>query len=280
MITDNIDTGKIAKVRSFGFFMKGVVYIILGTLTFMAAFGLGGDVSNRTNVIKFLLDLPLGKALIGIASLGLFAYSLWRFYQTLKRPKKKGDDNEMKSVFKRIRYFYSGLLYGTIAFSFAKPLISVLSGNGEARVEEDNNGDEKAALWELLSMDWGKALLWVLAAIIAGQALQQFFIAYTASFMKKIDNYPSVKHEYDFIKKSGRMGYFSRGVVFGILAFFIVEVILQHNANAYKGTEGALQYLLTFSYGTLLLGAVALGLILYGIFNVMVARNANLTRLT
>nr|WP_246054366.1 DUF1206 domain-containing protein [Antarcticibacterium flavum] len=155
-----------------------------------------------------------------------------------------------------------------------------LMGNSKASVEDNDNGDEKAALWELLSMDWGKALLWLLAAIIVGQAIQQFYIAYTASYMKKIDNYPSIKHEYDFIRKSGRMGYISRGVVFGILAFFIVEVILQHNANAYQGTEGALQYLLTFSYGTWLLGVVALGLTLYGLFNVMVARHANLTRLT
>ncbi|MCM4159112.1 DUF1206 domain-containing protein [Antarcticibacterium flavum] len=67
---NNTETGKIAKIRSFGFFMKGIVYMILGSLTFMAAFGWGGDVSSRRNVIKFLLDLPLGKALIGIASLG------------------------------------------------------------------------------------------------------------------------------------------------------------------------------------------------------------------
>lgn len=274
------ETGKIAKIRSFGFFMKGIVYVILGTLTFMAAFDWGGDVSSRNNVIQFLLDLPLGKALIGVASLGLFAYSLWRFYQTLMRPKGKPGGKKIKSIFKKVRYFYSGILYGTIAYSFAKPLISELSGNGEAQVEDNNNGDEKTALWELLSMDWGKALLWVLAAIIAGQAIQQFYIAYTAGYMKKIDNYPSVKHEYDFIKRSGRMGYIARGVVFGILSFFIVQVILQHNADAYKGTEGALQYLLTLSYGTWLLGAVALGLTLYGLFNVMVARHANLARLT
>lgn len=274
------DTGKIAKIRSFGFFMKGIVYIILGTLTFMAAFGWGGDISSRDNVIKFLLDLPLGKALIGVASLGLFAYSVWRFYQTISSSTGKPGRKKIKSIFKRIRYFYSGLLYGTIAYSFAKPLISVISGNGEAQIEDNDNGDEKTALWELLSMDWGKALLWVLAAIIAGQALQQFYIAFTAGYMKKIDNYPSVKHEYDFIKRAGRTGYISRGVVFGILAFFIVQVILQHNADAYKGTEGALQFLLTFNYGTWLLAAVALGLILYGIFNVMVARHSNLTRLT
>lgn len=274
------DTGKIAKIRSAGFFAKGVVYLLLGTLTFMAAFNLGGDISSRENVIKFLLDLEFGKILVGTTALGLFAYSLWRLYQTVKNPGNSQEDKTIKSGFKKLRYLYSGILYGVIAYSFAKPLISVLTGNGSAQPESDNNGDEKAALWEILSMDWGKALLWIIAAIVAGQAIQQFYISYTANFMKKIDNYPSIKNEYDFIRKAGRYGYAARGIVFGILAFFIVQVILQHNANAYQGTEGALQYLLSFTYGQILLGAVALGLAGYGIFNIMVARHANLTRLT
>lgn len=274
------ETGKIAKIRSAGFFAKGVVYLLLGTLTFMAAFNLGGDISSRDNVIKFLLDLEFGRILVGTTSLGLFAYSLWRFYQTIMDPDNSGKDKSMKSWFKKLRYFYSGILYGAFAYSFAKPLISAVTGNGSSQAESDNNGDEKAALWELLSMDWGKAMLWAIAAIIAGQAIQQFYISYTANFMKKIDNYPSIKNEYDFIRKAGRYGYAARGVVFGVLAFFIVQVILQHNANAYKGTKGALQYLLSFTYGQVLLGTVALGLAGYGIFNIMVARHANLTRLT
>lgn len=274
------DTGKIAKIRSAGFFAKGVVYLLLGTLTFMAAFNLGGDISSRDNVIKFLLELSFGKILVGTTALGLFAYSFWRFYQTIMNPKDSGETKTVKSGFKRLRYFYSGILYGVIAYSFAKPLISALSGNGSPQPESNDNGDEKAALWEILSMDWGKAMLWIIAAIIAGQAIQQFYISYSASFMKKIDNYPSIKNEYDFIRKAGRYGYFARGIVFGILAFFIVQVILQHNANAYKGTEGALQYLLSFTYGQILLGAVAFGLAGYGVFHIMVARHANLTRLT
>ena len=69
-------------------------------------------------------------------------------------------------------------------------------------------------------------------------------------------------------------------MVFGVMAFFLIKVILNHNANEYKGTEGALAYFLSFSYGPFLLGAVALGLTAYGVFHVMVARHANLTRLT
>lgn len=273
------DTGKIAKIRSAGFFTKGIVYVLLGSLTFMAAFDLGGDISSTNNVIKFLLELPLGKAFVGVIALGLFAYSIWRFYQTIKFPEGNGDDEKLKSGFKRVRYFYSGVFYGLIAYAFAKPLINVLTQSSEKDVET-GGGDEKAALWELLSHDWGKALIWALAILVAGQALQQFFIAYKGKFMRKIDNYPTVKIEYDFIRRAGRLGYISRGMVFGVLAFFLIKVILTHNANEYKGTEGALAYFLSFSYGPVLLGAVALGLTAYGVFHVMVARHANLTRLS
>lgn len=219
----------------------------------------------------------MGEILVGTTSLGLLAYSLWRFFQVVLVQKDENEE-KLKGGFKMLRYFYSGLFYITIAYTFAKPIIN--NWRGKARDTGGNqNGEEKAALWELLNHDWGKVLLWVLALLIAGQAVQQFFIAYKAGFMKKIDNYPQVKYEYDLIKKVGRFGYVARGVVFGILSFFVVRVILSHNANAYKGTQGALEYLLSFDYGTLLLGMVALGLAGYGIFHIMVARHADLTRI-
>lgn len=274
------ETGKIAKIRSAGFFTKGIVYVLLGGLTFMAAFNLGGDISSTSSVIEVLLELHLGKAFVGVIALGLFSYSIWRFYQAVKFPEDDLDNERIKSGFKRVRYFYSGVFYGLLAYAFAKPLINSIIGSGQKNGESGGAGDEKAALWELLSHDWGKALIWALGILIAGQAIQQFFIAYKGKFMRKIDNYPSVKHEYDFIKKAGRMGYIARGMVFSVLAFFILKVILNHNANEYKGTEGALAYFLSFSYGNLLLGAVAFGLTTYGVFHIMVARHANLTRLT
>lgn len=280
-MNSNPHSGKIAKVRSAGFFTKGLVYVLVGGLSLMAALGLGGEISSKDGVIKFLLQLPLGKLLVGIVALGLFAYALWRIYQVIRKSEKiQGDpEDKIKAGFKKFRYFYSGVLYGIFAYSFAKPLIGSFGNNSGGGSGSDGNGQEKAALGELLSHDWGNLIIWIVIIAVTGQALRQFQLAYKASFMKKIDNYPNIKHEYDFIRKSGRIGYSARGVVFGILAFFLLKVVLQHNADAYKGTEGALQYLLSFSYGSLLLGVVALGLVGYGIFNMMVARHANLTNL-
>lgn len=276
-MTVNPDEGHVAKIRSAGFFTKGVVYVLIGALTFMAAFGLGGDIASTDGVVHFLLELPFGKILGGIVALGLIAYSLWRIYQMLLRPGKINDKpKDLKDGFTRFRYFYSAVFYGIIAYSFAKPLIKDLLGEGGGAPSE-NSTQQKAALGELLSNDWGKVAIWILAAIIAAQAIWQFKLAYSAKFMKKIDNYPDIRHEYDFIRKMGRLGYSARGLVFGVISYFLVMVILQHNAQVYKGTEGAMQYLLSFSYGSILLGLTALGLIGYGIFNIMVARHANLT---
>lgn len=276
-MTVNPDEGHVAKIRSAGFFTKGVVYLLIGALTFMAAFGLGGDIASTDGVVHFLLELPFGKTLGGIVALGLIAYSLWRIYQMLLRPGKINDKpKDLKDGFTRFRYFYSAVFYGIIAYSFAKPLIKDLSGEGGGAPSE-NSTQQKAALGELLANDWGKVAIWILAAIIAAQAFWQFKLAYSAKFMKKIDNYPDIRHEYDFIRKMGRLGYSARGLVFAIISYFLVMVILQHNAQVYKGTEGAMQYLLSFSYGSILLGLTAFGLIGYGIFNIMVARHANLT---
>lgn len=269
------DKGHVAKIRSAGFFTKGMVYVLIGSLTLMAAFQLGGDITSTDGVVKFLLTLPFGKVIGAVVALGLTAYILWRLYQMLFLPGTYGPKN-VKNTFKRFRFLYSGIFYGIIAYSFAEPLLTEFSDLGSTGSSSSSN-EEKAALWELLSTDWGKIALWLLAAVVAGQALWQFQLARSGKFMKKIDNYPDIRHEYDFIKKTGKLGYSARGVVFGIISFFLVRVILEHNASIYKGTEAALQYLLSFSYGSYLLGATALGLIAYGIFNVMVARHADLT---
>ena len=269
----------VAKVRSAGFFTKGLVYILVGVLTLMAAMGLGGDVTSTSGVIRFLLSLPLGKFLVGIVALGLLAYTLWRMTQVWLRPKKDGGKKPQswKGIFTRMRYFYSAIFYAVIAYSFAKPIIEDLTGDDHSKKPTGGNEQQEAALGEILSHSYGTTLIWILALIVAIQAFMQFRLAYTTHFMKKIDKYPNLKHEYEFIRKSGRIGYAARGVVFGIISFYLVKVILLHNSEVYKGTEGALQYLLSFSYGSYLLGITAAGLMGYGIFNMMVARHAKLT---
>ncbi len=263
---------KINLVRQIGFYAKGLVYGLIGALAAMAAFGLGGDIKGRKGIVNFLMELPAGKLLVGLVALGLLAYSLWRFYEMVEDPDGNGQKHRWAT---RLRYLYSGLLYAAIALSFASPLLGNLGSSGGS---SQGGGKKKAMLAEMLEKDWGVWVIGAIALIVAGQAVWQFYRGYSGKYMKKIDSTPANRHEYELVRKSGKFGYMARGVVFGILSFFLVKVILDHNANAYKGTEGAFQYLLSLDYGSILMGAVALGLLGYGIFCILVARHSNLTR--
>ncbi len=260
---------KLQRLRQVGLFTKGAVYCLLGGLVAMAAIGAGGDISGKKGVIRFLIGLPLGEALVAIIATGLLAYSLWRFYMAYEDPKNNDSEKRWGT---KVRYVYSGLFYGFIAFTFAKALFEGSSS--------DDGSSKKAVLAQLLDKGWGPWVIGGIALLVAGQAVFQFYRGYSGKFMDKLDDHPNEKHSYRIIKNTGHMGYYSRGVVFGILSYFLFKVVMDHSADAYNGTKGVFQYLLSFDYGSLLMGIVALGLLGYGVFTIMVGRYSNLTKLS
>ncbi len=256
----------VERLRAAGFFTKGVVYGLVGILTAMFALGLGGDIKSVSGIAEFIRKQPAGFILLGIAALGLAAYALWRLYETFSSSDAIFNEDEKKTA-KRFRYFYSAVVYGLLAYTFAKP---VLSGGGSSG---SGSSEKKDVLTRLLQNDWGVYVIGAIGLIVLGQAIYQFYRAYSGKFMKKLDESPG--QHYKNIKTAGKIGYTAQGVVFAIISFFLYRVISMHSAEAFKGTKGAMEYLLTLDYGNIILAAVAIGLIGYGIFNIMVARYAN-----
>lgn len=263
---------KVDKMRTAGLYTKGIVYALIGALTAMAAFGLGGDIKGRKGIVDFLMNQPAGSVLVGIVALGLLCYSLWRLYECVQDPDGREDENRVGS---RLKYLYSGLVYGFIAYSFAKPLIGGGSGGGSG----SGGSKKKAALAEMLEKDWGVWVIGAIAIIVLAMAAYQIYRGISEKYMDKIENHQGSREKYQTVKNLGKVGYIARGIVFAILAFFLYKVITAHSADQYKGTEGAFQWMLKQDYGTWLMGAVALGLLAYGIFTMAVARYSSLTRM-
>ena len=82
------------KMARAGYVAKATVYGIMGVLTFMAAFNMGGQKSSNLQVIEFLEKQPFGNALLVLIGLGLLCYSAWRFIQAIKDPENIGEDKE------------------------------------------------------------------------------------------------------------------------------------------------------------------------------------------
>ena len=77
-----------------GYAAKGVLYITIGILAAMAAFGGGGDgaTTGSKGAIRAIQEQPFGQVLLVLLTVGLAGYALWRFVQAILDPEGEGTD--------------------------------------------------------------------------------------------------------------------------------------------------------------------------------------------
>lgn len=249
-----------------GLSAKGVVYCISGILAFMAAFEIGNATekdAGRKELFKVVADQPLGTIGIAIVALGLTFFCLWRFIEAIKDTEGKGSD--MKGLAKRSVYLLSGLVYSGVVVYAVKFLMDI-KDNGKG------GGDEKAAAKEILEKPLGEWLLVAVALVIASVGIYQIYFAVSGKYKKHVQRSKLNRNTEEVLLRTGKAGYIARGIVWLIIGWLFFKAAIHKNANEAGGTDTALQWLKTSSYGSLLLAAVATGLICYGFFMFVRAR--------
>jgi hypothetical protein len=78
-----------------------------------------------------------------------------------------------------------------------------------------------------------------------------------------------VRRAYELV---GLGGHLARMVVFGLIGIFLVKAAIDYNPRQAVGLDGALAKLTHYSYGPLLLGVVAAGLIAFAVYSLSDAR--------
>jgi hypothetical protein len=129
---------------------------------------------------------------------------------------------------------------------------------------------------QLLNAPFGPPLVIALGAIVICIAAVEFGRAYTATFLKDL-SLGAVRAEVrQWVERVGRMGLAARGVVFAMIGIFLIQASLQQDAGQAVGLGGALQKIAEQPFGQILLGVVAVGLCMYGLFSLVQARYGRL----
>lgn len=253
----------VERMARFGYGAKGIVYIVIGFLAFEAAFMGGGKTTNSQGALTTIFQQPLGQFLLGIVGIGLAGYALWRFVAAALDSEDHGSN--AKGITARVGSVFSGIAYALLSFT-AFQLITGASKNAKG-----SNGTQDWTA-RLLAVPFGQGLVGLIGLVVIGLGIGQFVKGYKAKFDKqlKLDEIPQTFRSWAVF--SGRWGYMARGVVFSILGGFLIEAGLHANPQQAKGIGSALDLLAEQSYGPLLLGIVAVGLISYGIFMLVEAR--------
>ena len=70
----------------------------------------------------------------------------------------------------------------------------------------------------------------------------------------------------------GTVGHLARMVVFALVGIFLIKAAVDYNPRAAVGLDGALAKIVHRSYGPLLLGIVAAGLVAFALYSLTDAR--------
>ena len=115
-------------------------------------------------------------------------------------------------------------------------------------------------------MPFGPWLVIAVGMVVAGAGLVQWKRAIKGDYRSRFDLEGTAAAHRDWIERIAMAGLFARGVVFLIIAFFLIQAGWKANVGAARGFGGALQALAHAPYGPWLLGATALGVVCYGIY--------------
>jgi hypothetical protein len=246
----------------FGYVAKGIVYGMIGVLAALAAFGPSGDTTGASGALQSIASFPFGEVALWIIGIGLIGYILWDFIKAIKDPENEGTD--AKGLIKRTGYFISGLIYTNLAFG----AIKLASNTGSA----GSGNTEKTISAKLMEQPFGVWLVGIVGAIIFGYGIYELYSGVKEKFMSKFKTYEMNDKERKIALLSGKIGLISRGIVLCMVGFFFIRTAYTNNPNESKGLGGALTELANQPFGQVLLAIVAVGLILYGIYQIIKGR--------
>jgi hypothetical protein len=248
-------------LERFGFLIRGVIYIVIGLLALQLALGAGGQTTSPTGAIAWLGHQSYGQWVLVLVVVGLAGYALWGFVRAILDP--LGHGNDAKGLIDRAGFLFSGISYALLAIGAAQTL---MNQPGKAL------GSVTGVPASLMAGPWGKWLVIGFGVFWLVAGIGQLISAYSKHFLRDLRMSTMSAQEIKTATWLGQAGYTARGIVFGLIGLIVLQTALAGGSQHAQGFDGALAALQHAPYGQALLGAVALGLLLFGIFSAMCAK--------
>jgi uncharacterized protein DUF1206 len=242
-----------------GFVARATIYGIIGMLAFKLAIGAGGKLTNQHGALDTVANQPFGAFLLTLLAIGLGGYALWRLFRAALGRGPEGSD----SAFDRLGALASGLVYAGLCVL----AIEILIGSGSS-----SSTNPKSSTAGVLGWPGGQWIVGVAGVVMIGVGLYQGYKGITQKFLEESKTEEMSPPVRTWIGRIGTVGHLARAVVFGLIGAFLIKAAVEYNPNAAIGLDGALAKVANQSYGSVLLGIVALGLIAFALYSLSDAR--------
>jgi hypothetical protein len=243
-----------------GYLAKALLYITIGLVAAQAAFGPGKKTTDTQGALRLVHSMTFGRVILLIMAGGLVGYAVWRVVEAVMDPDHRG--RGPKGVALRAGSAGRGLLHGALAVT------ALRLAYGDRPATSHNQAREWTAV--AFGLPGGELLVWIAALSVAGYGIYQLYRSYAPKLGRQLDLSQLGEPAHTWVVGVSRFGIAARGVVFCLIAFFLARAASRHDAGQVGGVRESLG--IVASFGRWPFVVVALGLVAYGVYELVNAR--------
>lgn len=232
-----------------GLAARAIVYLLMGWLTVLVAMGERAHADQR-GALTAVATKPFGMAIVLVLALGFACYALWRLSEVFV-----GVTGERDGLVPRAVSLIRAVAYSVLAVT----ALSVYFG-----ARQTQSSDQEQAAQSLLPSMGGRLLIGLvgLALVVAG--CYMVYQGITTAFLKYFPSLPPVRRT--AVVWLGRVGTTARGVVFVVAGQLAVLAAWQMDPDKAGGIDDAIRSVLDLPAGSLIVLALGIGLMLFGLY--------------
>ncbi|GEK79946.1 DUF1206 domain-containing protein [Agrococcus baldri] len=232
-------------VERVGQVANGVVHLIIGMLAFGVAFGAGGS-ADQSGAMRAIQQTPLGGIALWAVGIALIALALHAAVTAVAVSRRDAKE-ALKAAGRGIAYAVVG----------STALVYAVGGSS------DGEESTESLSGELMASPWGLWLVGLIGLVIAAVGIS--FVVKGARRGFREDVAPPRRFR-RLVDLAGTAGYVMKGLAVVVVGGLFVTAAFTHDAEQAGGLDGALQSLTTVPGGVFALIAIAVGLLLYGLY--------------
>jgi hypothetical protein len=242
-----------------GYVAEGVFYLPLGFFALLAAVG-RQQPNGSSGALAKIGGTLLGDALLALLAAGLAAFVVWQLVVALADPEHRAQRGSTRRRMVRLGHLCSAVFHcvfvGQAVWSIFGPSRSVDEKESQVR-------------WtaRMFALPAGRVLVAIVGAGIVVFGLWQFYRALTGDKNKRVELRRTRFRQ--AISALGVYGLAARGTLFCLVGGYLINACWRGDPRYSGGIAGALAGLKQQSYGEWLLGVMAIGLLCYGLYQIV-----------
>ncbi|MGZ3881441.1 MAG: DUF1206 domain-containing protein [Flavisolibacter sp.] len=241
-----------------GCFSTGIIYVSIGGIALLSFLKLKHGGADETSFFVLLNGSIAGSLLNWMIIAGAVCFIIWRFYEAFEDPYRVGSD--AKGILLRTGAGFSSGADAFIAFS---ALSAVFSAKKAPVTGEPVQ--QRTMVAHILQWHWGHALIMIIGIVILVTATVLILYGLSKSFTESIRARDFNKRQRQTVHAIAYAGYFSRGVILGIIGFFFIKSAISNDPAQVVNTDKAFNFI-GEHVGHPWFIVIAIGTISYGVY--------------